>query len=191
MRWDTSKMVVMERQNASHHWRYKMTNANEMNLKTIDGLTHASIHLLDQIDEQDEIIISLLDQHSKEDLLLAAKESDRIIENLLDGKTSEDYIEQHGEPKYTEIDGSAYQNAVNAQRAFINTYDHCELMVIDQDATYVLVEKGEKLVSPAGFHPSQRVFIKTRTAVSVNKLPQHITNLIAYKLEPATEILSR
>ena len=170
-----------------------MKNANEMNLKTIDGLTHASIHLLDQIDEQDEIIISLLDKHSKKDLLLAAKESDRIIENLLDGKTSEDYIEQHGEPKYTEIDGSAYQNAVNAQRAFINTYDHCELMVIDQDANYVLVEKGEKLVSPAGFHPSQRVFIKTRTAVSVNKLPQHITNLIAYKLEPShwdLEILS-
>ena len=171
-----------------------MKNANEMNLKTIDGLTHASIHLLDQIDQQDEIIISLLNKHSKKDLLLAAEESDRIIENLLDGKTSEDYIEQHGEPKYTEIDGSAYQNAVNAQRAFINTYDHCELMVIDQDATYVLVEKGEKLVSPAGFHPSQRVFIKTRTAVSVNKLPQHITNLIAYKLEPShwdLEILSR
>ena len=63
-------------------------------------------------------------------------------------------------------------------------------MVIDQDATYVLVEKGEKLVSPAGFHPSQRVFIKTRTALSVTKLPKH-SNLIAYKLEPAKEILSR
>mgnify|MGYP003672470314 CR=1 FL=1 len=35
-----------------------MKNANEMNLETIDGLTHASIHLLDQIDEQDEIIIA-------------------------------------------------------------------------------------------------------------------------------------
>ena len=56
-----------------------MKNANEMNLETIDGLTHASIHLLDQIDEQDEIIISLLDKHSKKDLLLAAKESDRIL----------------------------------------------------------------------------------------------------------------
>ena len=178
----------MERQNASHHWRYKMTNANEMNLKTIDGLTHASIHLLRQIDEQSEIIVSLLGKHNYIDLLLAENESDRIIQNLLDGKTSEDYIEQHGEPKYTEIDGSAYFNAVNAKKAFINTYENLDLMVIGQDATYVLVEKGEKLVSPAGFHPSQRVFIKTRTAVSVDKLPKH-SNLIAYKLEPAEPFL--
>tara|TARA_R110000772_G_C13310282_1_gene440315 strand:- start:41094 stop:41552 length:459 start_codon:yes stop_codon:yes gene_type:complete len=76
--------------------------------------------------------------------------------------------------------GSRISNILDNLKGF-NESLALDLMTISEKATHVLVEKGENLISPSGFHPEERVFIRTRTAVAVNRLPRS-SNLIAYKL---------
>lgn len=44
--------------------------------------------------------------------------------------------------------------------------------LIFPDGQYLLLPVGEQLISPAGFHPDERVFIKPSAGAIVSKLPK-------------------
>ena len=60
-----------------------------------------------------------------------------------------------------------------------NLIETTKLELITPHGNYVLLPKNERLISPAGFHPDERVFIKPSTGATVSVLPKS-SNLSYY-----------
>ena len=47
---------------------------------------------------------------------------------------------------------------------------------------FLIVGNDESLVSPAGFHPSELVFVKTNVCIQTDKLPRNLSGCKAYDM---------
>ena len=149
------------------------------NIKTLD---QARNHLSVQISEQRQIINEMLLTNSKAELEIKAGKSEQAFKELMKAvDNGGDLVEAAKllDGKDIEI-GSQYKNAIDTLQMLKTSVD-LDLMIISDQARYVLIGKDENLISPSGFHPSQRVYIKTQAAVQTNRLPKY-SNLKAIEI---------
>jgi len=48
---------------------------------------------------------------------------------------------------------------------------------------FVIIREDESLVSPGGFHPSEKVFVKTEVFIQTDKLPRVLSGCKAYDMD--------
>lgn len=80
--------------------------------------------------------------------------------------------------KITEFDFAVFAIVgIEAEIAGLETTQKADL--IFPAGKFVMIPKGERLVSPAGFHPDEMVFLKPASGVITDKLPDS-SNLSFY-----------
>ena len=116
-------------------------------------------------------------QHTEEEMLAAQKAVVGLVESVSEDMTEAQKISFSSDlEKYDSA--NKLKNLLDTLKMFTETLASDELMVINTD--YLLVPNGGSLMSVAGFHPSERVFLKIEGGIPTDKLPN--TNMKYFDL---------
>ena len=90
------------------------------------------------------------------------------------------------EEKVSTVENTIDMNAITASNDYYlldNLKETATLNIQKVETRYLLTDQDE-LISPAGFHPEEKVFIQTGQWVQTNELPKS-SNMKAFDLEAA------